>query len=132
MRPGRRRDLYACTGPPGGVVHTPRAQVLRDFVFDRQGEAKTWTQPKFIEWTVAQIRDRVAKHARATGSDGRVICALSGGVDSAVAAALIHQAIGDQLTCIFVNHGLMRKKEPELLHGHLRGDLGMHLSWSMP
>ena len=55
-----------------------------------------------------------------TGSDGQVICALSGGVDSAVAAALVHRAVGDRLTCIYVDHGLMRKKESELLAGHLR------------
>ena len=55
------------------------------------------------------------RHARETGSDGKVICALSGGVDSAVAAALVHRAVGDRLTCIYVDHGLMRKKESELL-----------------
>ena len=55
------------------------------------------------------------RHAAATGSDGKVICALSGGVDSAVAAALVHRAVGDRLTCIYVDHGLMRKKESELL-----------------
>ena len=62
-----------------------------------------------------------------TGSDGLVICALSGGVDSAVAAALVHRAVGDRLTCIYVDHGLMRKKESELLRVTFERDLGMHL-----
>ncbi len=64
---------------------------------------------------------------RATGSDGLVICALSGGVDSAVAAALVHRAVGDRLTCIYVDHGLMRKKESELLRVTFERDLGMNL-----
>ena len=62
-----------------------------------------------------------------TGSDGKVICALSGGVDSAVAAALVHRAVGDRLTCIYVDHGLMRKKESELLRVTFERDLGMNL-----
>ena len=62
-----------------------------------------------------------------TGSDGKVICALSGGVDSAVAAALVHRAVGDRLTCIYVDHGLMRKKESELLRATFEANLGMHL-----
>ena len=64
---------------------------------------------------------------RETGSDGLVICALSGGVDSAVAAALVHRAVGDRLTCIYVDHGLMRKKESELLRVTFERDLGMNL-----
>src|SRR6185503_18849866 len=86
-----------------------------------------WTPANFIESTVAQIRDRVDKHAQATGSDGRVICALSGGVDSAVAATLVHRAVGDRLTCIYVDHGLMRKKESELLRQTFEANLGMKL-----
>ncbi|MEJ7696375.1 MAG: glutamine-hydrolyzing GMP synthase [Candidatus Limnocylindrales bacterium] len=77
--------------------------------------------------TVAGIRERVDAHAAATGSDGKVICALSGGVDSAVAAALVHRAVGDRLTCIYVDHGLMRKKESELLRVTFERDLGMNL-----
>jgi GMP synthase (glutamine-hydrolysing) len=69
----------------------------------------------------------VDRHAAATGSDGKVICALSGGVDSAVAAALVHRAVGDRLTCIYVDHGLMRKKESELLRVTFERDLGMNL-----
>ncbi|HXI45808.1 MAG TPA: glutamine-hydrolyzing GMP synthase, partial [Candidatus Acidoferrales bacterium] len=70
---------------------------------------------------------RVDAHARETGSDGLVICALSGGVDSAVAAALVHRAVGDRLTCIYVDHGLMRKKESELLRVTFEQNLGMNL-----
>ena len=84
------------------------------------GSRQTWTPANFIETTVAGIRERVDAHAAATGSDGLVICALSGGVDSAVAAALVHRAVGDRLTCIYVDHGLMRKKESELLRVDLR------------
>ena len=73
----------------------------------------------FIDSTVAEIRERVG--------DGKVICALSGGVDSAVAATLVHRAVGDQLTCIYVDHGLMRKRESELLRETFEKNLGMNL-----
>src|SRR5205807_1341645 len=89
--------------------------------------APAWTPTNFIDTTVAEIRDRVDRHAEQTGSDGKVICALSGGVDSAVAAALVHRAVGDRLTCIYVDHGLMRKKESELLRVTFERDLGMRL-----
>ena len=62
-----------------------------------------------------EIRRRVDEHSRATGTDGKVLCALSGGVDSAVAATLVHRAVGDRLTCVHVDHGMMRKNETELL-----------------
>ena len=78
-----------------------------------------WTASNLIETTVAEIRERVG--------EGHVICALSGGVDSAVAATLVHRAIGDQLTCIYVDHGLMRKRESELLRVTFERDLGMKL-----
>ena len=91
------------------------------------GISQTWTPASFIESTVAEIRDRVDAHARAVGSDGKVICALSGGVDSAVAAALVHRAVGDRLTCIYVDHGLMRKRESELLRATFGQNLGMRL-----
>ena len=121
------RNLYGIQFHPE-VVHTPRGkEVLRNFVTGIAGVEPSWTAANFIETTVAGIRDRVDTHARATGSDGKVICALSGGVDSAVAAALVHRAVGDRLTCIYVDHGLMRKKESELLRVTFERDLGMQL-----
>jgi GMP synthase (glutamine-hydrolysing) len=123
----QRRRLYGIQFHPE-VVHTPRGrEVLRNFVVGIAGARPDWTPANFIETTVAEIRDRVDAHASATGSDGAVICALSGGVDSAVAAALVHRAVGDRLTCIYVDHGLMRKKESELLRATFEQNLGMRL-----
>jgi GMP synthase (glutamine-hydrolysing) len=122
-----RRNLYGIQFHPE-VVHTPRGrEVLRNFVLGIAGARPSWTPANFIESTVAEIRRRVEEHARAVGSDGQVICALSGGVDSAVAAALVHRAVGDRLTCIYVDHGLMRKKESELLRATFEKNLGMRL-----
>jgi GMP synthase (glutamine-hydrolysing) len=121
------RNLYGIQFHPE-VVHTPHGRdVLRNFVLGIAGATPSWTPANFIEGTVAEIRARVDGHAAATGSDGLVICALSGGVDSAVAAALVHRAVGDRLTCIYVDHGLMRKKESELLRVTFERDLGMNL-----
>jgi GMP synthase (glutamine-hydrolysing) len=121
------RNLYGIQFHPE-VVHTPRGRdVLRNFVVGIAGVEPSWTAVNFIDTTVAGIRERVDRHAAATGSDGKVICALSGGVDSAVAAALVHRAVGDRLTCIYVDHGLMRKKESELLRVTFERDLGMNL-----
>ena len=121
------RGLYGIQFHPE-VAHTPRGRdILRNFVVGIAGVRPTWTAANFIDSTVAEIRTRVDAHARATGSDGLVICALSGGVDSAVAAALVHRAVGDRLTCIYVDHGLMRKKESELLRATFEQHLGMRL-----
>ncbi len=121
------RNLYGIQFHPE-VVHTPHGRdVLRNFVVGIAGARQTWTPANFVGSTVAAIRDRVDAHARATGSTGQVICALSGGVDSAVAAALVHRAVGDRLTCIYVDHGLMRKKESELLRATFEQNLGMNL-----
>jgi GMP synthase (glutamine-hydrolysing) len=122
-----RRHLYGIQFHPE-VAHTPRGRdVLRNFVVGVAGASPTWTPASFIDSTVADIRRRVDQHASATGSDGKVICALSGGVDSAVAAALVHRAVGDRLTCIYVDHGLMRKRESELLRATFEQNLGMNL-----
>ncbi|MCA1569228.1 MAG: glutamine-hydrolyzing GMP synthase [Chloroflexi bacterium] len=113
------RNLYGIQFHPE-VVHTPIGRdVLRNFVVGIAGVRPTWTASNLIETTVADIRERVG--------DGHVICALSGGVDSAVAATLVQRAIGDQLTCIYVDHGLMRKRESELLRVTFKRDLGMRL-----
>ncbi len=121
------RRLYGIQFHPE-VVHTPHGRdVLRNFVVGIAGARPTWTPANFIESTVDEIRSRVDAHAREMGGDGLVICALSGGVDSAVAAALVHRAVGDRLTCIYVDHGLMRKKESELLRATFEQNLGMRL-----
>ena len=121
------RQLYGIQFHPE-VVHTPRGKdLLRNFVTGIAGIAPAWTSANFIDTTVVEIRERVDRHARETGSAGQVICALSGGVDSAVAAALVHRAVGDRLTCIYVDHGLMRKKESELLRVTFEANLGMRL-----
>ena len=121
------RHLYGIQFHPE-VAHTPHGRdVLRNFVVGLAGVTPNWTPAHFIDSTIAEIRQRVDDHARAVGSDGKVICALSGGVDSAVAAALVHRAVGDRLTCIYVDHGLMRKRESELLRATFAENLGMHL-----
>ena len=106
------RNLFGIQFHPE-VVHTPRGRdVLRQLrVSASPAPGRTGRRPTSSSPPWRGIRERVDGHARATGSDGKVICALSGGVDSAVAAALVHRAVGDRLTCIYVDHGLMRKRE---------------------
>jgi GMP synthase (glutamine-hydrolysing) len=121
------RHLYGIQFHPE-VHHTPRGRdVLRNFLVGIAGTRQTWTPANFVDSTVNEIRARVDAHAKATGGDGKVICALSGGVDSAVAAALVHRAVGDRLTCIYVDHGLMRKRESDLLRVTFEKNLGMSL-----
>jgi GMP synthase (glutamine-hydrolysing) len=121
------RRLYGIQFHPE-VVHTPRGKdVLANFVHGVAGAESNWTSANFIESTVERIRERVDTHAVATSQDGKVICGLSGGVDSSVAAALVHRAVGDRLTCIYVDHGLMRKRESELLRETFEANLGMNL-----
>lgn len=99
------RQIYAVQFHPE-VSHTPLGgQILKNFLFNIVKLTPNWTADSIIEETVERIRAQVGS--------GRVLLALSGGVDSSVAAALIHRAVGDQLTCVFVNNGLLRKNEPE-------------------
>ncbi|MBM3959953.1 MAG: glutamine-hydrolyzing GMP synthase [SAR202 cluster bacterium] len=102
------------------VAHTPHgSRLLRNFVLKICGCSGTWTPGNFVADTVQRIKQQVGK--------GKVICALSGGVDSAVAAVLIHRAVGDQLTCIFVNNGLLRREEPERVQQVFQKHLGLKL-----
>ncbi len=100
-----KRRFYGVQFHPE-VVHTPRGdEMLGNFLFNICGCQPTWTMANFIETEIESIRRKVGS--------GRVLCALSGGVDSSVVAVLIHKAIGDQLQCVFVNNGLLRKGEAE-------------------
>jgi GMP synthase (glutamine-hydrolysing) len=102
------------------VHHTPLGpQLIKNFVFAICGAAGDWTPAHFIETTVSTIRDKV-------GQD-HVICGLSGGVDSSVAAVLVHRAIGNQLTCVFVNNGVLRKNEFLSVQKNLREKLGLNI-----
>ena len=102
------------------VHHTPQGTaILRNFVFEICGLKPNWTAQSFIDETIASVRQTVGK--------GRVICGLSGGVDSSVAAELVHRAIGDQLTCIFVNNGVLRKNEFATVQKNLREKLGLNI-----
>jgi GMP synthase (glutamine-hydrolysing) len=99
------RGLYAVQFHPE-VVHTPQGQrMLESFLYEVTGAPPAWTPAAVIEEQVERIRAQVGAE--------RVICGLSGGVDSAVAALLVHKAVGDQLTCVFVDHGLLRENEAE-------------------
>ena len=102
------------------VVHTERGQeVLKAFLYDAAGCRPTWTNVSIIEHAVAEIRAQVGTE--------RVICGLSGGVDSAVAAALVHKAVGDQLTCVFVDTGLLRLDEAEQVERTFREQFAIDL-----
>ena len=102
------------------VAHTRHGQeVLRRFLYDIAGVAPNWTSDSIIEDQIADVRARVGGK--------RVICGLSGGVDSAVAAALVHRAIGDQLTCVFVDHGLLRAGEAEQVESDYVAATGIKL-----
>jgi GMP synthase (glutamine-hydrolysing) len=112
----REKRLYGVQFHPE-VVHTPHGQeILKNFLYEVADVPPTWTPAAVIEEQVERIRAIVGAE--------RVLCALSGGVDSAVAALLVHKAVGDQLTCVFVDHGLLRENEAEQVvetfSGHFR------------
>ncbi len=110
----RDRALYGVQFHPE-VAHTPRgSEILKRFLYDVCGAVPGWTSHSIIESQVEAIRDQVG--------EGRVVCGLSGGVDSAVAAALVNEAVGDQLTCIFVDHGLLRAGEAEQVEETFRAN----------
>ncbi|MGH6925925.1 MAG: glutamine-hydrolyzing GMP synthase [Propylenella sp.] len=113
------RRLYGVQFHPE-VVHTPDgAKLLANFVHRIAGLVGDWTMAQFKQEAIARIRAEVGRE--------RVICGLSGGVDSAVAAVLIHEAVGDQLTCIFVDHGLLRQGEAEEVAALFRGHYNIPL-----
>jgi len=113
------RKLYGVQFHPE-VKHTPRGQdILRNFLNNVCGCRGEWTMQSFVEEQVQAIQELVGKD--------KVLCALSGGVDSAVAAALVHRAVGHQLTCVFVNHGLLRKGEAEQVQETFAGRFGVNL-----
>jgi GMP synthase (glutamine-hydrolysing) len=104
------------------VAHTPYGKtILKNFAYRVCRCQGNWTMGNFINESLAKIRDQVGS--------GRVICALSGGVDSAVVATLVHRAVGDQLTCIFVNNGLLRRDEAERTLNIFRLNLGMNINY---
>jgi GMP synthase (glutamine-hydrolysing) len=113
------KNLYAVQFHPE-VVHTPKGMdVLKAFLYDICGCSGSWTMESFLENAVADVR-------RQAGGK-KVLCALSGGVDSSVAAVLVHRAVGDRLTCVFVNHGLLRKSEAKQVMTTFRKQFQMNL-----
>jgi GMP synthase (glutamine-hydrolysing) len=115
----RERAIYGVQFHPE-VMHTERGmEVMKAFLYDVAGCRPTWTNVSIIEHAVEEIRAQVGKE--------RVICGLSGGVDSAVAAALVHKAVGDQLTCVFVDTGLLRLGEAEQVEETFRRQFSIDL-----
>jgi GMP synthase (glutamine-hydrolysing) len=115
----RERGIYGVQFHPE-VAHTPRGQeMLKHFLYEACHARPMWTHVGIIEQAVEEVRAAVG--------DATVICGLSGGVDSSVAAALVHRAVGDQLVCVFVDHGLLRKGEAEQVEDTFRSVFHMNL-----
>jgi len=113
------RKLYAVQFHPE-VLHTPRGrEILNNFLYKICGCSGDWKMSSFVEQSVKSIRDKVGGK--------KVLCALSGGVDSSVAAVLVHKAVGKQLTCIFVDHGLLRKYEGDQVEQVFRNQFNINL-----
>jgi GMP synthase (glutamine-hydrolysing) len=113
------RGMYAVQWHPE-VAHSKQGtELLRNFVLNICGAKPDWTPAHFIQTTIDRIREQVGA--------GRAICALSGGVDSAVAAVLVQRAIGDRLTCIFVDNGVLRKNEFQQVQANMREKLGLNV-----
>src|SRR5204862_4002993 len=103
------------------VAHTPLgAQIIRNFLFEICSCKGDWTPAAAIEEQTERIRDRL-------GENGQAICGLSGGVDSSVAAALVHRAVGDRQTCLFINNGLLREGEFETTLALLKGKMDLNI-----
>ncbi|MBI5885094.1 MAG: glutamine-hydrolyzing GMP synthase [Deltaproteobacteria bacterium] len=113
------RKIYGVQFHPE-VAHTPQGgKIINNFLFNICGCAPSWTMDAFIETAVADIRAKVG--------NGKVVCGISGGVDSAVAAVLVHKAIGDNLTCIFVDNGVLRKGEADKVYSTLTKSFKMNI-----
>ncbi len=114
------KKMFAVQFHPEVHHTTLGTEILKNFALEICGVTPNWTPQHFVDATVAQVRETV-------GPEGRAICGLSGGVDSSVAAVLVHRAIGDRLTCVFVNNGVLRKNEFEKVQQNLRDKLGLHM-----
>lgn len=114
----QRRNLYGVQFHPE-VAHTPRGQdILRNFLYNICGCRGDWKMSSFVKEKISQIKQKIGK--------GKVLCAISGGVDSSVAATLVHKAVGKQLICIFVDHGLMRKDEGDQIEEIFKNQFDMN------